>query len=145
MADVHSPETRSFNMSRIRGKHTKPELLVRTFLHHQGFRYRLHNKHLPGKPDIVLKKFNSAIFIHGCFWHGHDGCKFFKIPQTRSQWWKEKIYGNKSRDEKNIKELADSRWKVIIIWECELLPDNIDSTLKNLASRLGVHNVDSRN
>jgi DNA mismatch endonuclease (patch repair protein) len=87
MADVHTKKQRSFNMSRIKGKDTKPEMLVRKFLHANGFRYKLHDKKLPGKPDIVLPKYNTVIFVHGCFWHGHTNCKYFKIPQTRTQWW----------------------------------------------------------
>ncbi len=84
MADVHEPETRSYNMSRIKGKDTKPEMLVRKFLHANGFRYRLHVKKLPGKPDLVLPKYNSVIFVHGCFWHVHEGCRYFKIPETKT-------------------------------------------------------------
>ncbi len=120
MSDVHDKETRSYNMSRISGKDTKPEMIVRKFLHENGFRYRLHVKDLPGKPDIVLPKYNTVIFVHGCFWHAHEGCKYFKIPKTRTEWWKEKLYSNKSRDEQNIQELKEMCWKVIVIWECEL-------------------------
>nr|WP_217988362.1 DNA mismatch endonuclease Vsr [Aliifodinibius salipaludis] len=102
MADVHEPEVRSYNMSQITGKDTKPEMMVRKFLHSNGFRYRLHVKDLPGKPDLVLPKYNSVIFVHGCFWHAHENCEFFNIPKTRTEWWKEKLYGNKERDERNI-------------------------------------------
>ena len=91
MADVHDKITRSYNMSRIRATNTKPEMLVRKFLHAQGYRYKLHDKTLPGKPDLVLPKYKTVIFIHGCFWHGHENCKYFKIPQTRTEWWTEKI------------------------------------------------------
>ena len=86
MADVHSPATCSYNMSRIRATDTKPEMLVRRYLHARGFRYRLHVKELPGKPDIVLPKYKTVIFIHGCFWHGHEGCKYFVVPKTRTEW-----------------------------------------------------------
>lgn len=120
MSDVHDKETRSYNMSRISGKDTKPEMIVRKFLHSNGFRYSLHRKDLPGKPDIVLPKYNTVIFVHGCFWHAHEGCKYFKIPRTRTEWWTEKLYSNKERDEKNIQELKKKGWKVIVIWECEL-------------------------
>src|ERR1700704_5578770 len=98
MADVHSKETRSYNMSRIRSGNTKPELLVRKFLHSQGFRYTLHDKKLPGKPDIVLPKYKTIIFIHGCFWHGHKGCKLNRIPQKNIAYWKPKIEGNSKRN-----------------------------------------------
>ena len=91
MTDVHEPEIRSYNMSRIRDKNTKPELIVRKFLFSKGFRYRLHDPTLPGKPDIVLAKRKTLVFIHGCFWHGHEGCRYFVIPDTRRDWWIEKI------------------------------------------------------
>jgi DNA mismatch endonuclease (patch repair protein) len=120
MADVHEPETRSYNMGQISGKDTKPEMIVRRFLHSNGFRYRLHVKNLPGKPDLVLPKYNSVIFVHGCFWHAHENCKYFRIPKTRTKWWKEKLYGNKERDEKNIRQLKEVGWNVIVVWECEL-------------------------
>lgn len=123
MADVHEPETRSYNMSQISGKDTKPEMIVRKFLHSNGFRYRLHAKDLPGKPDLALPKYNTVIFVHGCFWHAHEDCKYFKIPQTRTEWWKEKLFGNKERDENNIEELKERGWEVIVVWECELKSD----------------------
>jgi len=105
MTDVHEPETRSYNMSQIKGKDTKPEMIVRKFLHSSGFRYRLHVKDLPGKPDIVLSKYNTVIQVHGCFWHAHEGCKYFKIPQTRTEWWEEKLLRNRERDERHNKGL----------------------------------------
>ena len=138
MADVHEPETRSYNMSQISGKDTKPEMIVRKFLHANGFRYRLHVKELPGKPDLVLPKYNTVIFVHGCFWHAHEGCKYFNIPQSRTEWWSEKLYGNKERDEKNIENLKESGWKVIVVWECELKSDKKKTLVKlieNLISR----------
>ena len=91
MADVHTKEQRSYNMSRIKSKDTKPEMLVRRFLHANGFRYKLHEKNLPGKPDIVLPKYKTVIFVHGCFWHGHTGCKYYVVPKTRTEWWMNKI------------------------------------------------------
>ena len=136
MADVPSPSVRSFNMSQIRGKDTKPEILVRRFLHKKGFRFRLHDKNLPGKPDIVLKKYKSIIFIHGCFWHGHMECKYFKIPKTRTQWWLEKIHQNVERDCKNIFNLEANGWNVIVVWQCELTKDNFNSTLSKVIARL---------
>ncbi|MES3016846.1 MAG: DNA mismatch endonuclease Vsr [Bacteroidota bacterium] len=120
MADVHSKETRSYNMSRIRSKDTKPEMLVRKFLHKNGFRYRLHVKDLPGKPDIVLPKYKTVIFVHGCFWHGHEGCKYYVVPKTRSEWWVEKIGKNKSNDIKAENALSSTGWKIINIWECDI-------------------------
>lgn len=98
MADVHNKATRSYNMSRIRGRDTKPEMLVRKYLHASGIRYRLHNKKLPGKPDIVLPKYKTVIFVNGCFWHGHENCKYFVIPKTRTDWWINKINQTKDRD-----------------------------------------------
>ncbi len=120
MSDVHNKETRSYNMSQISGKDTKPEMIVRKFLHANRFRYSLHRKDLPGKPDIVLPKYNTVIFVHGCFWHAHKGCKYFKIPKTRTEWWKNKLLANSDRDQKHIQQLEESDWKVIVVWECEL-------------------------
>lgn len=136
MADVHEPEVRSYNMSRIRSKNTKPEIKVRKYLFSNGFRYRLHQKNLPGKPDIVLKKYNTVIFIHGCFWHGHDGCKYFVVPKTRTAWWLEKIRKNKLNDQVNMEKLKQIGWKVIVIWECELKKDKETPTLLSLKNKL---------
>ena len=123
-------------MSRIKGKDTKPELLVRKYLHAHGFRYRLHDKKLPGKPDIVLPKYNTVIFIHGCFWHGHEGCKYFVVPKTRTEWWIEKINRNKEIDEINKELLLKDGWKVIIVFECELKKNNKVETLVKLKDKL---------
>ena len=120
MTDVHDKLTRSYNMSQIKGKNTKPEVLVRKFLFSKGFRFRLNVKSLPGKPDIVLPKYKTIIFINGCFWHGHEGCKYFVLPKTRTEWWADKIYNTKNRDHKIHSELIDLGWKVNIIWECEI-------------------------
>lgn len=136
MTDVHNKATRSFNMSRIKGKDTKPEMLVRRFLFAQGFRYRLHVKTLPGKPDIVLPKYKTVIFIHGCFFHGHEGCRYFKVPATRTEWWLDKIEGNKKRDWEAVKKLTELGWKVISVWECELKPKQIERTLLQLLNIL---------
>ncbi len=136
MADVHEPETRSYNMSQIQAKDSKPEMMVRKFLHANGFRYRLHVKDLPGKPDLVLPKYNSVIFVHGCFWHAHDGCKDFEIPKTRTEWWKNKLFGNRERDVKHVRQLKDLGWNVIVVWECELKSDIIKKTLPELVKRL---------
>ena len=134
--DVHDKETRSYNMSQIKGKNTKPEIIVRKYLFSKGFRYRINVKSLPGSPDIVLKKYNTAIFINGCFWHGHEGCKYFVWPKTRKEFWKEKIQSNIQRDNKNIALLKDEGWNVITIWECELKKDKVQSTLENLILEL---------
>lgn len=136
MADVHEPHIRSFNMSRIRSKDTKPEILVRRFLFSEGFRFRLHSKALPGKPDIVLRKYKTVINIHGCFWHGHKGCKYFVIPKTRTIWWTAKISRNVENDSKNKKLLVKSGWKVITIFECELRPDRRELTFTKLRADL---------
>lgn len=136
MADVHDRETRSYNMSRIKSKNTKPELIVRKALFAEGFRYRLHVKSLPGKPDIVLKKHKTAIFIHGCFWHGHDNCKYYVLPKTRTKWWSDKINQNKNNDEKSKQKLVEIGWRVIEIFECELKKGKIEMTLKNLFKRI---------
>jgi DNA mismatch endonuclease (patch repair protein) len=136
MADVHNKKTRSYNMSRIKAKNTKPELLVRKFLHVNGFRYSLHNKKLPGKPDIVLTKYKTVIFVHGCFWHGHKNCKYFVVPKTRTKFWLKKIAANKANDEKAEKVLRKERWKVIVVWECKLKPAKVEKTLSALLKKL---------
>jgi DNA mismatch endonuclease (patch repair protein) len=136
MADVHSREVRSYNMSRIKSKDTKPEMLVRKFLHANGFRYRLHDKKLPGKPDIVLPKYKTVIFVHGCFWHGHDGCKYYVVPKTRTEWWLNKIDTNKANDIKAFKALKKEGWKIIEVWECDLKPARLETSLNKLLRKL---------
>ena len=136
MVDVHEPEIRSYNMSKIKGKNTKPEMLVRRFLHTNGFRYRLHDKRLPGKPDIVLRKYKFAIFVHGCFWHGHENCKYYVVPKTRTQWWLDKINRNKENDARHVTTLTDLNWNIITIWECELKPVKREQSLNKLFSLL---------
>jgi DNA mismatch endonuclease, patch repair protein len=126
MTDVHSTEVRSYNMSRIKGKNTKPEMLLRKFLFSHGFRYRLNSKTLPGKPDIVLPKYKTVIFVHGCFWHGHEGCSYYKTPKTRTDWWIDKINKTISLDKKRLIELKLLGWKVITIWECELKKNKLE-------------------
>lgn len=132
MTDVHSQETRSYNMSRIKAKDTKPELLVRKYLFCKGFRYRVNVKDLPGKPDIVLPKYKTVIFIHGCFWHGHEGCKYFVIPKTRTEWWTEKIRKNKERDQQEHEALRKTGWNIITVWECQLKPRKREQTLEGI-------------
>lgn len=135
MADVHTKEIRSYNMSQIKGKNTKPEMLVRKFLFANGYRYKLHDKTLPGKPDIVLPKYKTVIFVNGCFWHGHKNCKYYVVPKTRTEWWLNKINGNISNDEKAYKALKKEGWKIITIWGCDLKPkhaDKLNALIKSL-------------
>lgn len=132
MADVHSKEVRSFNMSQIKGKDTKPEMLVRKFLFSNGIRYRLHDKKLAGKPDLVFPKYRKVLFIHGCFWHGHEGCKYFVVPKTRTEWWLNKINVNKKKDSESITALKEQGWKVLTVWECDLKPDRKERKFKSL-------------
>lgn len=132
MADTHSPEVRSYNMSRIRSKDTKPELLVRKFLFSKGFRFRLHDKKLPGKPDIVLKKYKTIVLIHGCFWHGHEGCRYYVVPKSKTEWWLNKINRNKEKDKINAIKLRELGWEVLEVWGCELKKDKVEDTLNKL-------------
>lgn len=136
MADVHSKEVRSYNMSRIRAKNTKPELIVRRYLFAAGYRFRLHMKDLPGKPDIVLPKYRTVIFVHGCFWHGHEGCKYYVVPKTKTEWWLNKIGRNRQKDIEHVKKLKSEKWNVVILFECELKKHLIDSTLNRLVEKL---------
>lgn len=134
--DVHDTKTRSYNMSRIKGKRTKPEDLMAKYLFAQGYRYRRNVKSLPGTPDIVLKKYRTVIFINGCFWHMHEGCKYFVWPENNAEFWKEKLLANKRRDEEKIKQLTSNGWKVLVIWECQLKSAARDATLAMLSSTI---------
>ena len=136
MADVHTPEQRSYNMSRIHSKNTKPEELVRKFLFSQGFRYRKNDAKLPGKPDIVLPKYKAVIFVNGCFWHGHEGCRYFVWPKNNAEFWKEKITGNIQRDKHSHQLLANQGWRVIEIWECQLMKSVVDNTRQHLVLQI---------
>ncbi len=136
MADVHSKEVRSYNMSRIKGKDTKPEMLVRKFLHANGFRYRLHVKDLSGKPDIVLPKYKTVIFVHGCFWNAHEGYKINRIPKNNQEYWIPKITGNVIRDKQHTLILKKMGWRIFYIWECELKNQTIKKTLTQLIKKL---------
>lgn len=138
MSDVHSPEVRSYNMSQIKGKNTRPEIIVRRFLFSKGYRFRIHANHLPGKPDIVLPKYNTVIFVHGCFWHGHEGCMYYVIPKSRSEWWQDKINTNRNNDKANLITLKKLGWKIRIIWECELKSSKREKTLNYLVKYLKV-------
>ena len=136
MADRMTKEQRHKCMSRIKGKDTKPELIVRRHLHAHGYRYRINVKRLPGTPDIVLRKYRTVIFINGCFWHGHEGCKYFVMPKSNSQFWQKKIERNKQRDIEKRIQLRRLGWHTIIIWECELKPKNRHTTLQALEQTL---------
>ena len=132
--DVHDKETRSYNMSCIKGKNTKPEEIVRKALFSRGFRYRKNDKKLPGTPDIVLPKYKTVIFVNGCFWHGHNGCKYYVVPKTNTEFWLNKINKNIERDELKIKQLEQLGWKSIVVWECELKKANLNSTIDHLVN-----------
>lgn len=134
--DIHDSKTRSYNMSRIRGKNTKPEEIVCKYLFSQGFRYRKNVRKLPGTPDIVLPKYRTVIFVNGCFWHGHKDCRYFVVPKTNTEFWLDKISANINRDEKNINKLIETQWKVIVIWECQLKNGKSDETLKTLVENI---------
>lgn len=134
--DVHDKKTRSYNMSQIKGKNTKPEEMVRKYLFAQGFRYRKNDKKLPGTPDIVLPKYKTVIFVNGCFWHGHRGCKYFVWPKSNPDFWKTKIETNISRDRKKTELLEEQGWIVIVIWECELKKAFVSKTLEQLKERI---------
>lgn len=119
MTDVLTPEQRRLNMSRVRGKDTKPEMLLRKGLHARGLRYRLHPKDVPGKPDLVFPRYRAVILVHGCFWHGHN-CPLFKWPATRPEFWRKKIEGNRARDARTLEELQAAGWRTLVVWECAL-------------------------
>lgn len=134
-SDVHDPETRSYNMSRIRGKNTKPEVKLRSLLHRAGFRFRIHDSRLPGKPDIVLPKYRSVVFVNGCFWHRHEGCKYCTNPSTRKDFWDKKFSDTVQRDRAVKKQLEEAGWDVFVVWECEL-KNNADEVLRFLIDEL---------
>lgn len=136
MSDNRTAEQRSYNMSRIRSKNTKPEVLVRKFLYSKGFRFRLHSKKLAGKPDIVIHKIKTVVFVHGCFWHGHKNCKNAKTPVTNRKFWINKIKANSERDEYNVRSLKKEGWMVVQVWECQLHPNKVERTLQKLLERL---------
>lgn len=131
--DIMSKEKRSWIMSRIRDKNTKPEKRIRSLLHELGYRFRLHRKDLPGRPDIVLPKYQTVIFVHGCFWHQHRGCKYAYKPKSRIEFWQKKFKENRERDGRKTKELKHIGWRVIVIWECELeKPEQLITKIKKL-------------
>ena len=134
--DVHSKEVRSYNMSCIKGKGTKPEEMVRKYLFSQGFRYRKNDKKLPGTPDIVLPKYKTVIFVNGCFWHGHEGCKYFVWPKNNAEFWKAKILQNIERDKRDFERLENAGWKVIVVWECQLKKARSFESLEGLKRKI---------
>ena len=135
--DVLTPEQRHKNMSRIRGQDTKPEEIVRKYLFSKGFRYRKNDRRYPGKPDIVLPKYRAVIFINGCFWHQHAGCRYASIPKSRQDFWLPKLRGNVERDQQNIDALTKSGWRVIVVWECEIrLKKGRDIALSRLEQQI---------
>lgn len=137
-SDIVDAATRSRMMSGIRGRDTKPEMLIRRGLHGRGFRFRLHDRKLPGRPDLVLPKHDAVIFVHGCFWHGHD-CHLFRWPKTREEFWRVKISGNRARDERAIDQLEEAGWRVLTVWECAMRgPESvgIDATVEGAAGWL---------
>lgn len=133
--DILTPEERSHRMSLIRAKNTKVELVVRRLIYRMGYRYRLHVRYLPGTPDLVFIGKKSIIFVHGCFWHGHNRCKKARIPRTNIKYWKTKIDDNKWRDASNVDELRNNEWNVLIVWECQL--KDFDSLSQQISRFLG--------
>jgi len=134
--DVHDKKTRSYNMSCIKGKNTKPEEIVRKALFAKGFRYRKNDRRLPGTPDIVLSKYRTVIFVNGCFWHGHKGCKYYVVPKTNTEFWLNKINSNIDRDAIKATQLKELGWRVITVWECELKKDKREQTLENIINTI---------
>ena len=132
MSDHLTIEQRHKNMAAIRSRDTKPEMVVRKYLWSRGFRYRVNNPRLPGHPDIVLRKYHTCIFVNGCFWHGHEGCKYFRMPKTNTEFWERKISRNRERDREEQKQLARMGWHCITVWECELKGERREKTLESL-------------
>lgn len=136
MSDRLTPAQRHYNMSRIRSANTRPELKLRHALWDKGFRYRINDKNLPGKPDIVFPKYKTIIFVHGCFWHGHTGCKRFVVPQTNTEFWTSKINRNKDRDQEVWRKLESLGWNVIIVWECQLTKETFNDSVSRITDEL---------
>ena len=136
MPDVLTPAQRHRCMSHIRSKATKPEIMVRKWLWAHGYRYRLNVKSVPGKPDIVMRKYRTAVFVNGCFWHGHEGCGKFVMPKSNTDFWQAKIERNRTRDTRNYEELMQAGWQVIVIWECNLIKDKLETTMQQVAVAL---------
>lgn len=135
MVDTLTPERRSWNMSRIKSRDTKPERLLRSMLHRAGYRFRIHRRDLPGSPDIVLPRYSTAILVHGCYWHRHPGCKNATTPSTRREFWEAKFTQNVQRDERNIRSLKEAGWNPVVVWECDL-KSNPDKVLHDIEKSL---------
>lgn len=138
MTDIVDPKTRSRMMSGIKGKNTKPEIVIRQRLHARGYRFRLHRKDLPGSPDIVLPKYQAVVLINGCFWHGHE-CRLFKWPKTRPEFWRNKIEGNIRRDQQKLSELKKMGWRICLLWECEIKgarEEHLNEVIENISKWL---------
>ena len=136
MTDIVSPETRSRMMSGIRSKNTRPEIVVRKWLHAHGYRFRLHRNDLPGKPDIVLPRYHAVIFVHGCFWHRHEGCKYTTTPATRTEWWLNKFQNNIKHDRVVLEELQNLGWTALIIWECQIKNDSYVDIIEEFLEKI---------
>lgn len=136
MNDIVDPRKRSEMMRNIRSANTKPEMTVRRFLHARGFRYRLHDKKLPGSPDIVLPKYRAVVFVHGCFWHHHAGCRYAYLPKSRQDFWKAKFAANRARDKKLVDELQELGWRVLVFWECALREQYFEHGLEFLVETI---------
>lgn len=136
MAETKEPLTRSQMMARIRSADTKPELVLRKALHADGYRFRLHVRSLPGCPDVVMRKHRCAIFVHGCFWHGHEGCKNFRLPKTRPEFWAAKIAANRDRDRRAIEALLGAGWRILVVWECATRSFPADDLVRSIATWL---------
>ena len=136
MADVLTPKQRHLNMAAIHSSSTKPEQKLRYTLWHQGFRYRVNDKRLPGKPDLVLPKYHTVVFVHGCFWHGHKDCKYYTVPKTNTEFWMAKVARNQERDQEVWRKLEAKGWSVIIVWECQLKKANLDETVDRVAGEI---------
>ncbi len=136
MSDNHTPEQRHRNMAAVHSTSTKPELNLRRALWRQGFRYRVNDKRLPGKPDVVLPKYHTVVFVHGCFWHGHKDCKYYTVPDTNKEFWVAKVTRNQERDQEVWRKLEAKGWSVIIVWECQLKKANLDQTVARVAAEI---------
>ena len=136
MPDVHTPDQRHRNMAAIHSASTKPEVILRHSLWYHGFRYRVNDRHLPGTPDIVLPKYRTVIFTHGCFWHGHKGCKYYTVPKTNTEFWQAKVARNHERDQEVWRQLEAKGWYVIIVWECQLKKAIFQETIESVAAEI---------
>ena len=134
MTDIYTKDKRSKIMSNIGSVSTKPEIIIRKSLFSKGFRYRINYKKLPGKPDIVLPKYRTVIFVHGCFWHAHSNCKYSHLPKSNIEFWENKISSNINRDKNNIEQLVDLKWNIIVIWECEIKKKSLESLIEEVAN-----------